>query len=307
MDSVTVSSFYRFSDVDQSALESIKKNLEEAAKREQVRGLLILACEGLNGTFAGTQAAVDAFQAYLPTLLGAGGWDFKNSFCKTAPFRSFRVKLRPEIVTTRSTKAVHVDGNTRKLSPLEWHEALTNFDPNEAVLLDTRNAYETEIGKFRGALDPQLKNFQEFEDFVEKSAIPKDKKVFMYCTGGIRCEKASIQMERLGYEQVYQLEGGILRYMEQFPGQEFEGECFVFDNRVSLDQQLQPSQTWKFCPHCGDPAKTEILCSHCGCSAKVCDSCLVETSKHTCSKDCSHRFALRRKKEAAASDTHISE
>ena len=293
MESIEVASFYRFSSIPEERLSSTKEELEKTAREHSVRGLLILASEGVNGTFAGDPTAVRRFQDFLPNIFGDGGWDFKQSRCDRPPFRSFRVKLRPEIVTTRSQREIRVDGMTRKLSPADWHQAMLNFPREDAILIDTRNAYETQIGIFEGAVDPGLNNFQEFEEYVTRSQIPKDKKIYMYCTGGIRCEKASIQMEKLGYSEVYQLEGGILRYLEQFPNQTFKGECFVFDNRVSLDQQLKPSQTWSFCPHCGDPAKTPISCSLCGCSAKVCDACLGNELKHTCSKDCEHRLSRK--------------
>lgn len=158
------------------------------------------------------------------------------------------------------------------------------------MLLDTRNVYETAIGKFRGAVDPKLQKFSEFSDFVTASDIPKNKKVLMYCTGGIRCEKASLEMQRLGFEDVYQLSGGILKYLEEFPDGPFEGECFVFDHRVAVDKNLRPSKQYKLCPHCGNPGDKSISCRKCGAQAIICDGCANNEYKVSCSKNCAHHL-----------------
>jgi UPF0176 protein len=156
------------------------------------------------------------------------------------------------------------------------------------VIVDARNDYEYAIGKFKGAIDPSIKTFSEFPEFVKKGELPKDKKVMMYCTGGIRCEKALLEMEKQGYSDVYQLEGGILAYLQQFPEGNFEGECFVFDKRVAVDQHLQPSQTYHICPHCGNPGTLEVNCLACNKQAIVCYGCAKEERHKTCSKNCAY-------------------
>lgn len=164
------------------------------------------------------------------------------------------------------------------------------LESEDTVLLDTRNSYETAIGKFRGAVDPGIEAFHEFPGFIQKAGLPKNKTVMMYCTGGIRCEKALLEMEKQGYEHVYQLEGGILAYLEQFPDKNFEGECFVFDHRVAVDQHLRPSTVYGLCPHCGHAGNVEIRCS-CGTVQKVCSTCYSTASRKTCSKRCANASA----------------
>jgi UPF0176 protein len=161
----------------------------------------------------------------------------------------------------------------------------------EAVILDTRNDYEVEIGKFRGARDFALKEFSDFPRAVAESGIAKDAPVLMYCTGGIRCEKAILEMNAQGYKNVHQLDGGILNYLEKFPDQGFDGECFVFDYRVAVDQKLQPTQKYKLCPHCGQPADKPISCAKCGTEAVICRHCTGQSAV-TCSKNCAHHAAI---------------
>jgi UPF0176 protein len=287
-----VISFYQFFPIAESALEEIRANFEEFAEAHELCGLLIIATEGINGTVAGSRTAVPLFENYLETLEQSVRWECKFSESETLPFRRFKVKIRDEIVT--SGEHIVAEPSTGiYLTPREWHEALLNWE--DMIVLDTRNAYETELGTFKGAFDPGLVNFQEFPQFVENSSIPKDKKVLMYCTGGIRCEKASIEMTRRGYEEVYQLQGGILRYLEEYADGLFDGECFVFDHRVALDANLQPSRTYRLCPHCGNPGKTRVNCQNCGVESVICEGCRPMPGKETCSKDCAHQLLRKRK------------
>lgn len=283
---VSVSSFYKFFKIEPSELAVKRLSLESRAAKLELYGLLILAEEGCNGTIAGDLENVLAFQKSLAVLFGIGDWDFKNSHCLKAPYRDFRVKIRPEIVTIRTDELIKVEGSSRKLSPSKWQQVLETEE--DLVLIDTRNEYETALGMFKGAIDPQMENFSDFPDYVASSGIPKEKKILMYCTGGIRCEKAALEMQRQGYENVFQLEGGILKYLEEFPNCDFEGECFVFDGRVALDQNLNPTRRWKFCPHCGQPGEETISCDFCGKQAVVCQECLA-MDKLTCSHDCAYK------------------
>jgi UPF0176 protein len=183
---------------------------------------------------------------------------FKDSSADALVFKRWSVKIKPEIVAIKKSE-IRPHGKHRHLTPAEWQQMLERDD---VILLDARNDYEVAIGKFRGAIDPSIKHFSDFPAYVKQASIPKDKKVLMYCTGGIRCEKAIIAMEAKEYEHVYQLEGGILAYLEQFPEQSFEGECFVFDHRVAVDQHLRPSQQFVLCVECGNPTK-ESSCLSC--------------------------------------------
>ncbi|MDP6561832.1 MAG: rhodanese-like domain-containing protein [Candidatus Peribacteraceae bacterium] len=151
---------------------------------------------------------------------------------------------------------------------------------------------------FEGAIDPRIQTFQEFSDYVENSGIPKDKKVLMYCTGGIRCEKACLEMERQGYENVFQLEGGILRYMKERPHCNWNGECFVFDHRVAVNEEMKPSERYGLCPHCGDPGDRCITCEHCQKPGMMCARCIESMNCRACSKNCAYQRNLVLQKEA---------
>lgn len=290
---VEVTSFYRFFPIASSELAVKRLALESQAARLELTGLIILAEEGCNGTVAGSADTIEIFKRSLDAHFGAGDWRFKDSRCARAPFPRFRVKVRPEIVTTRSEISIEqVRQNESKhshLTPAEWQAVLESDE--DFVLLDTRNRYETQLGVFEGCIDPQINNFKDFGAFVERCEIPKDKKVLMYCTGGIRCEKASVEMEKQGYSQVFQLEGGILRYLEEFPHRKFQGECFVFDGRVAVDQNLQPTSNWRLCPHCGQPGNRPISCGFCGDEAWVCEGCEQLEVGPSCSHDCEWKLS----------------
>ncbi len=290
---VEVTSFYRFFPLTSSEVAVKRLALEAQSARLELSGLVILAEEGCNGTVAGSSDSIEIFKRSLDAMFGSGDWRFKDSRCSRQPFPRFRVKIRPEIVTTRADITIREmerrGDHSSHLTPAEWQAVLDSGE--DVVLLDTRNRYETQLGTFEGCIDPQIDNFKDFAQFVEKSGIPKDKKVLMYCTGGIRCEKASVEMEKQGYSQVYQLDGGILRYLEEFPHRKFNGECFVFDGRVALDQNLQPTTNWKLCPHCGQPGNRPISCSFCGDPAWVCEDCEKLEGGPSCSHDCEWKLS----------------
>jgi UPF0176 protein len=246
-----------------------------------MQGHTIVAPEGVNGTVAGSPADVAGWKALLEAKFGAIQW--KEATAARTVFRRWIVRLKPEIVGLKKTDIVPA-GRRRHLSPEEWQRAL---DEEDVVLVDARNDYEWSIGRFRDAPAPGIDAFHDFPAAVEKAAIPKDKKVLMYCTGGIRCEKALIEMERQGYQDVWQLEGGILAYLEKFPERSFEGECFVFDGRIAVDQKLEASARYELCPHCGYAGDLVISC-HCGKTKKVCEACAAEERKRTCSKRCAN-------------------
>ena len=200
--------------------------------------------------------------------------------------------MRPEIVTLDAPGMVPDSTQHRHLSPEKWNEVLKN--EKDFVLLDTRNWYEVRIGTFKNAVDPKIEQFTELPEFVTEQAYPKDQKMLIFCTGGIRCEKAILDLEKRGYENVYQLEGGILNYLEKFPNDQFEGECFVFDGRVAVDQDLAPSQIYKLCPHCGQPSEVTITCARCDTEAMICRHCQEKALVgQVCSKNCAHHYARR--------------
>ncbi len=290
-----ISSFYHFMPFSEPELRRVQEELEKLAQNLGVRGLVILATEGINGSLSGETAAVESFKIQLQELLGVSGLIFKEGDFDQHAFRRFGVRVRPEIVTTGSTEfPVPVDGG-KYLTPQEWEAALKSDE--EIFLVDTRNDYEFTLGHFRKAVNPKLKHFSDFKPYVESLEIPKDKKVLMYCTGGIRCEKASTIMEQVGFENVFQLHGGILKYMEEFPQSEFLGECFVFDERVAVCQDLSATKQYSFCPHCGDPGDVQIHCARCGNDRKICKSCASKLEEPACSKDCRNQLSVRRERQ----------
>ncbi len=278
-----VTNFYKFTPISKEALADLKQALKGIAKLRKVKGLFLIGTEGVNATISGSRENIDPLKSWLLERLG--DLEFKDNMCTYVPFKSFQVKIKPEIVTIGNIKIIPDKPNNNHLSPEEWNKALAE----DVVVIDTRNWYEVEIGKFKNAISFRIEEFQEFPEKLKQSNISKNKKILIYCTGGIRCEKAIYEMQNQGFKNVHQLQGGIIRYLEKFPNENYEGECFVFDRRCAVDQNLQPTKLHTFCPHCGQPAKDEIQCTRCPNKAKVCSTCLGKNKKyHTCSKNCAH-------------------
>lgn len=285
---VAVTTFYRFAPLSGVQLNEWEEKFRELAGMSDLRGLIISAVEGLNSTVAGSDKTIESLKSLVRSIPGFAETIFKDSRAAKNPFKRFKIKRRDEIVTLKRPEFVPQTEYNNHISPEEWDRILREDD--DYVLIDTRNGYEVELGAFEGALDPHMHAFSEFGDFVDASGIPKEKKVLMYCTGGIRCEKAIFEMQSKGYEQVYQLEGGILNYLKQFPRSKFQGECFVFDHRVAVDQDLMPSTRWSLCPHCGDPGDERVVCCLCDKEVIICEECAKLPSGKTCSKNCAHHF-----------------
>ncbi len=283
---LSITAFYHFVDIDEAALPALHTELMAYGQEHNLQGLVLIAAEGVNGTIAGSEEEIAAWKKYLNAKFG--DITYKDSKAFGVLFRKWSVKIKREIVGLGKPE-VKPSGKHKHLTPAEWDAMMKNED---VIVLDARNSYEYQIGKFEGALDCGTTCFSEFPEFVEKAELPKDKKIMMYCTGGIRCEKALIEMESQGYNDVYQLDGGILAYLEQFPEGKFEGECFVFDYRVSVDGHLQPSKIYGTCPHCGNPGDVTINC-YCGTNKRVCEGCLKKEGCNTCSKRC--KSMLRQK------------
>ena len=242
--SVFVTAAYAFFPVPE--LDQLQSELIQFGRARDMKGLILIATEGINATVGGSAEAIqqwqEKFRSFRSEIL------FKDSFAEKDIFKRWVVKIKPEIVAIKKSD-IRPAGEHRHVSPAEWNRMLQE----DVVILDARNDYEVAIGKFKNAVDPKIQSFQEFPAYVQRSGIPKTKKVLLYCTGGIRCEKALLAMEAEGYSNVYQLEGGILNYLEKFPHQDFQGECFVFDERIAVDQELKPTKTFQPCPCCGDP------------------------------------------------------
>ncbi|MBA63853.1 MAG: hypothetical protein CMJ76_15980 [Planctomycetaceae bacterium] len=291
--SFTITAFYKFLNIEEAEIASIRSELQRMGYKFKLQGLTLLATEGVNGTVSSSAEGIGQFKQYLQGRFG--DISFKDSYSDSRPFKRWLVKIRDEIVAIKD-KSIFPDGDRNHLSPQQWHQVLSEED---VVLIDTRNICETDIGMFKGAIDPGLNSFGEFPEWVRECGIPRDKKVLMYCTGGIRCEKALISMEREGYENVYQLKGGILDYLAQYPQGHWEGECFVFDGRVAVDNQLAPSRRYKFCPHCGDPGDLKSECTICDTAMVICQQCSEQPEHNTCSKNCAEKF---RRQQVVAGD-----
>lgn len=291
----TIKTFYSFTPQSESELEALKTRLSEAAEKTGTIGLVILGKEGFNTTVCSLdEAQLDMFIEDLKKILSIHDMSLiKTSFSQKRPFRRFDVKIRPEIVTFQREDFIPENKNHRHLAPNEWDSMLKRDD---VVVIDTRNDYEIKIGKFKKAIDFGIGEFTEFKDKLKTLETDREKPHLIYCTGGIRCEKAIYELEAQGFKNVYQLEGGILNYIEQFPNGEFEGECFVFDSRVAVDQELKPSEKYSLCPHCGDVSSEDITCLKCDSDAKVCPKCLAKMQEQpdlqTCSKNCRYHYNL---------------
>lgn len=231
-----VAAFYRFTPLND--IPGLRARIRAEGERLDICGTILLAPEGVNSTIAAAPDALDEFMTWLDKTLGISRGEVKYSTAQDKPFNRFKVRPKKEIITMRVADA---DPNAlvgEYVSPEEWN-ALVERD--DVTLIDTRNTYETAVGTFRGAIDPGLESFTDFADYVERELDPATHKhVAMYCTGGIRCEKASSYMLARGFENVYHLKGGILKYLEDIPEQEslWDGECFVFDKRVAVTHGL---------------------------------------------------------------------
>jgi UPF0176 protein len=237
---ITICALYKFVRLD--AFESLREPLINKMTSVEVKGTLLLAVEGINGTIAGPQQGVDKVLAFLNEQPSLDHIAYKESYAQTNPFHRTKVKLKTEIVTmgVEGIDPSQVVGTYVK--PKDWNALIS--DP-EVLLVDTRNDYEIEIGTFKNAINPNTTTFREFPEYVEKNLDKnKHKKVAMYCTGGIRCEKSTAYLKEQGFEEVYHLEGGILKYLEEVPSAEtmWQGECFVFDGRVAVNHDLEQGQ-----------------------------------------------------------------
>jgi len=235
--SVVVAALYRFAKFPD--FESFREPLQNLMVKECVKGTLLLAAEGINGTIAGSRQGIDVVIGWLKKDPRFTGLEVKESYVNGNPFYRTKVKLKKEIVTmgVEGIDPNHIVGTY--VDPSDWNDLIS--DP-EVLLLDTRNDYEVEIGTFENAVNPDTETFREFPDYVSKELDPKkQKKVAMFCTGGIRCEKSTAYLKQQGFEEVFHLKGGILNYLEQVPEEEsmWKGECFVFDNRVTVNHRLE--------------------------------------------------------------------
>jgi UPF0176 protein len=270
MPTIVVCALYKF--VALPDYKKLRQPLFNVMDSNEIRGTFLLAHEGINGTVAGSRMAVDTLLNWLRTDPRLAGIDCKESFTDIPPFNRTKVKLKNEIVT------MGVEGIDPKqvvgtyVAPTDWNQLISDPD---VLLIDTRNDYEYQVGTFKNAINPNTESFREFPQYVKDNLDPnKHKKVAMFCTGGIRCEKSTAYLKEQGFQEVYHLKGGILKYLEEVPEQEtlWQGECFVFDERVTVNLNLEKG-AYDQCNACRMPIteadKTSpvyekgVSCPHC--------------------------------------------
>lgn len=237
MQTYLIAAFYKF--VSLEDYQRLKKPFLRAMNSWQIKGTIILAKEGINGTICGEESHVNQFFEYLNQDPRINPLNFNTTWDDTIPFSKAKIKLRQEIVTMgidnlnpEKETGVHVD-------PLAWNDLIRD---KEVLVIDTRNEYEVSLGSFENAINPDTIDFRNFPDYVEKHLLPhKNKKIAMFCTGGIRCEKSTAYLRQQGFNEVYQLQGGILNYMQSVPEKDslWKGACFIFDDRMALDYSLK--------------------------------------------------------------------
>ena len=254
----TIAALYHFASWDEKNLSVIQDAISSLCIQEGIKGTILLASEGINGTVSGKEAGILKLIDNLRSYSGFENLTWKCSYSDAKPFHRMKVKLKKEIVTLGQGDIDVANQTATKVRGQEWNSLL---DDPDCIVIDTRNTYETAIGKFKSAQDPKTLNFRDFPDYVEKKLSgDKNKKIAMYCTGGIRCEKASAYMKKQGFSQVYQLEGGILKYLEETGNDSgyWHGDCFVFDNRVAVKDSLEES-AYQQCFGCRHPLTPEDL------------------------------------------------
>lgn len=288
-----VAAFYQFADLPD--FESLQDRLVGLAAEGGVKGTILLAPEGVNGTIAGSREEVEAVLDFLRSDRRLSGLEEKWSTSKEDPFLRLKVRLKKEIVTLRVGEVDSVNNTGVHVPPSEWNDLISDPD---TIVVDTRNDYEYAIGTFANAVNPETRRFGEFPEWIEAQKNIKDKKLAMFCTGGIRCEKGTAYLREQGFEEVYQLEGGILKYLEVMPPEEslWDGECFVFDRRVSVGHGLVPGDL-EVCPNCNtvlDGADRTSADYRVGVHCAVC--------RDTISEDRIARFAERQHQIELASE-----
>ncbi|MES0046356.1 rhodanese-related sulfurtransferase [Mesorhizobium sp. M0053] len=270
---VRVAALYKFARLgDFEALRVLRTPLAAFSCGRGIKGTLLLAQEGINGTVAGSETDIADLIAYLEAIEGLADLEVKYSTAAEMPFHRLKVRLKREIVTMGVEDLDPATGAGTYVAPADWNALIS--DPG-TIVIDTRNAYEVSIGTFEGAVDPRTSSFREFPAWVEKHRDQLDgRKVAMFCTGGIRCEKATAYVKSLGFEDVFHLKGGILRYLEEVPAEDslWQGECFVFDERVSVLHGLTEGEA-ELCRACRHPLTPEnrlsphfstgVSCPHC--------------------------------------------
>ncbi len=300
-DNFQIISFYKF--VGLVDVHNIKDQLFVLCKKHSVLGTIILAKEGVNGMLAGNLNSIKSIMVFFEGL-GFSSIDFKFSESETKPFKRLRIKTKKELISLGYPELSNPNEVVGKyIEPEDWNNVLNDKD---VLLIDTRNKYETSIGTFNNAIVPNIKNFKEFPDFIEESEINKNTKIAMFCTGGIRCEKASSYLLKKGFKNVSHLKGGIIKYLEKVPQNKskWEGECFVFDNRVSIEQDLKQGN-YLNCNGCGSPLRKDEIESPKYKKGVSCPKCFDSLTKEKISRSTERQKQVELSAERG--EVHIGE
>jgi UPF0176 protein len=296
-----VASFYRFLDLE--GPEEFRDELQSVCEEQGLLGTVLVATEGFNGSVTGEEAAIRALFGRIEERLALSEpIEARWNDVSEPPFRRMRVRLKKEIVTLGRPDILPHKKTGTYVSGDEWNRLIENPD---VIVIDTRNHYEYEVGTFPNAVDPDTDNFREFPAFAEKLAeTDRDRPLAMFCTGGIRCEKATALMLELGFDEVYHLQGGILRYLEEMPAEEnrWDGECFVFDTRVAVDRDLAEG-CYVQCHACRRPLSAEDLASPDYREGVSCPKCVNDLDEERAARleERAKQVDLARKR----GDTHI--
>ena len=286
---ILVAALYKFVEIDD--LLSLQSNLYEICEKNNIMGTILIANEGINGTISGKTNEINQTISLLKSDKRFTNIEIKYSSSDKQPFHRMKVRLKKEIVTIGLPEINPNNKVGTYVKPDDWNDLIS--DPN-VVVIDARNKYETKIGSFQNALDPETSSFREFPDWVKKFKSSKEnanKKIAMFCTGGIRCEKASSLMKEEGFEDVYHLQGGILKYLETIDRENslWNGECFVFDQRVCLTDELEVG-SYKMCFACRMPITEEEMQNEKYIEGISCIYCYDKTTKEK-----KERFGSRQK------------
>jgi UPF0176 protein len=299
---ILVAALYKFAPLPDH--EAMRGPLLALCRKGKVFGTLLLAAEGINGTIAGPPAGVRAVLGHLRADPRLADLEHKESWDVENPFYRMKVRIKREIVPLGVEGIDPVRDAGTYIDPGEWNALIGD---RGTVVVDTRNEYETAIGRFRGAIDPHTTNFRDFPEWVEhnRPLLEGAKKIAMYCTGGIRCEKATAYLKLQGFEDVFHLKGGILNYLEKIPEDEsaWEGECFVFDNRVSVGHTLEKG-SYDLCHACRQPISAQDMASPLYEPGVACPHCHANSSEKQRA-----RFAARHKQVGLArarGEAHIA-